>query len=354
MATSGTVGQTRIRVNDVIDAAMRRARLPSAAGTPETLDIGRRVAFTYLSSLANRGIVQWTIENTILGTVPNQIIYDLPTGTVEVRNVMARTMSRPTGTASTSAAGTADNAFDADVDTVCTQTSTNGNIGLAYTTDQVVVCVGVLTNGARTYNLIFEASEDGVTYTTVLAPGSTDYLDGIWTYRTINTPASMPYFRVRETAGGTLNVRELYFGTAPNEVTVSRMNQDDYTAQPFKNQSGSPSTNFFVERRFDVVRLYMWPTSNTAFNQYSIWRWRYPQDPGDLSDEFEIPSRWNQALINYVALEMAVEVGGQYGITIDWINLLGGIAEKSTKEAELEERDNSPIFWTPQIAVYTT
>lgn len=353
MATSGTIGQTRIRVNDVIDAAMRRSGIPAASGTPETNEIGIRVAFTYLSALANRGIVQWTIENAVLGTVPNQIVYDMPSGTIEVRNILYRTSSRPSGTAASSAGGTAANAFDADVDTACIQTSIDGNISLQYATAQIVTSVGIMAYGDQTYDLVFEASSDAITWTQVLAPGETDYDDGEWVYANINTPASATYFRVRETGGSTLSVRELYFATQPNEVTITRFNQDDYTAQPFKTQSSAPITNVFVERRFDVVRLYMWPTANTAFNQISVWRWRYPQDPGALAQSFEIPNRWYDALIKSVALEIAVEVGAQYGVPLDRISLLGRMADKATQEAELEERDNSSSFIDPGLRVYT-
>lgn len=356
MATSGLVGTTVVRINDTIDAALRRARIPAAAGTSETLQIGQRIAFTWLSSLPNHGPLQWTIESTVVGTALGRVLYTMPSGTVDLRNVLYRSMTRPAGTASSSAGGTATNAFDADTTTSCTQTSINGNISLNYGSgnNQSITTVGVMANGAQTYTLLFEYSSDGITWSTIAAPGETDYPDYDWVYFDISSPVSAQYFRVRETGGSTLDIRELYWGTTPSELPVSRMNQDDYTSLPNKTFQSSPITNFFVRRNAFSVQVYMWPSANTWFNQISVWRWRYPQDPGAVNLEFEIPQRWLNAMIAHLAYQMALEVGGQNNLDPKFIDWLRQVSITETTEAELEERDDSPIFFGASLDPYTS
>jgi len=67
-----------------------------------------------------------------MGLNADQYIYDMPLGTIDVLNVLYRTMNRPTGSYSTSAGGTVANAFDGDIDTYCQQSSSNGNISIDY------------------------------------------------------------------------------------------------------------------------------------------------------------------------------------------------------------------------------
>lgn len=351
MATSGTVGTTLVRINDMIDAGMRRARIPSAAGTPETLQIGLRVIWNYLTSAYNRGELQFAIEKVILGTVPNQIVYGI-NGMVQVRNVLYRTVTVPTGTAFSST-GTASNAFDQDVDTACTQSAPDGNIGINFTTAQIVTDIGILADETATWNLIAEVSQDGITWETQYEFGSQEFVDKVWTYVDIERPISATWLRIRETGGGTLNIREISLGTTPNEITISALNQDQYTTLPNKAFSGSPIVQYYAERRAFLMRFYMWQTANTWFDRIVFWGWRYPQDPGKVNLELEVPPRWQKAIIDMVAFELAVEVGAQAGISETWVDRLGRIADRSMYEAETEERSGGDVFLQPGISIYT-
>lgn len=352
MATSGTVGTTLVRINDMIDAGMRRARIPAAAGTPETLQIGLRIIWNYLTSAFNRGDLQFTIDKVILGTVPNQIVYSIP-GMVQISNILYRTVTVPTGTAFASS-GTASNAFDLDVDTACTNTAPDGHIGIVYSSDQIITDVGILPDTDATWDLVLETSADGVTYETLYAAGSKDYVDKVWTYFDIENPATSSYFRVRETGGGTLAVREISLGTAPNEITIATLNQSQYTSLPNKTAQGSPIVQYYAERRAFLMRFYMWQTANTWFDRIVFWGWRYPMDPGAVNLELEVPPRWQKAIIDMVAFELAVEVGGVNGIPLDYVAFLGRMADRSTFEAENEEIASGNQYVSLGIGIYTS
>ena len=73
-------------------------------------------------------------------------------------------------------------------------------------------------------------------------------------------------------------------------------------------------------------------------------------DVGDLNGQLEIPQRWNQAIQFLLAHQMSMILPGIAG---DRITYLESQAEKYFTMAENEERDKSPIYFSPNISVYT-
>ena len=111
MSTSGTVGMTKISVQQFIDHGAKRAGKLSEELTVEQVQAAKTSFFYLLSSLANQGVNYWAINKVILGLTPNQYEYYLPLGTVDVLNANYRTLTNvSTGAYSTS--GTTLNAFD--------------------------------------------------------------------------------------------------------------------------------------------------------------------------------------------------------------------------------------------------
>lgn len=96
--------------------------------------------------------------------------------------------------------------------------------------------------------------------------------------------------------------------------------------------------------------MYLWPVPSDPFPQIELWRHRQIMDVGDLSGELEIPQRWYLAIQNMLAHQMAMELPGVDGTRITYLEQQG---EKYWNIAEQEERDKSPIFFAPNISVYT-
>jgi len=82
----------------------------------------------------------------------------------------------------------------------------------------------------------------------------------------------------------------------------------------------------------------------------TVWYSRQIDDVGSLSGELEIPQRWNQAIQFLLAHQMSMILPG---IDLPRIGYLEGQAEKYFIMAENEERDKSPIYFAPNISVYT-
>jgi hypothetical protein len=82
----------------------------------------------------------------------------------------------------------------------------------------------------------------------------------------------------------------------------------------------------------------------------TVWYSKQVMNVGDLTNELEIPQRWYLAVVNMLAHQMAMELPQ---VDLGRIQYLEGQAEKYLAQAEAEERDRSPIFFSPNISVYT-
>jgi hypothetical protein len=352
MAYSGTVGQTVINVQTLIDHGARRCGKLAEELTSEQVLSARQSLYFLLSDLGNRGIQFWTITKKVIGLTPDKYIYDLPKGSIDLWNTLYRTMSRPSGSYTTSAGGVVANAYDGDVDTICTQTSPNGNIAVNYGVSNPVYIgsIGFLPAATGTLSIIYEWSEDGVTWSTLVDLGAVAVVNNEWIWTDIEAGQTVPYYRCRVYNGGTLSVRELYFGNNSLEVQMSSLNRDDYTNLPNKNFTANQPYQYWFNRQLPRPQIYIWPVPSTAFVQMTCWYSRQIDDVGALTDELEIPQRWYEAVQMMLAHKMSLELPQ---VAMDRIGYLEKMAEKHLYIAEQEERDRSPIYWAPNISVYT-
>jgi hypothetical protein len=352
MAYSGTVGQTVINVQTLIDHGARRCGKLAEELTSEQVLSARQSLYFLLSDLGNRGIQFWTITKKVIGLTADKYIYDLPKGSIDLWNTLYRTMNRPSGSYTSSAGGTVANAYDGDVDTICTQTSTNGNITVNYGTSNPIYIgsIGLLPASTGNWSIIYEWSEDGVTWGTLVDLGTVAVVNNEWIWTDIVAGQTVPYYRCRAYNGTTLSVRELYFGNNSLEVQMSSLNRDDYTNLPNKDFTANQPYQYWYNRQIPNPQIYIWPVPSTAFVQMVCWYSRQIEDVGALTDELEIPQRWYEAVQMMLAHKMSLELPQ---VAMDRIGYLEKMAEKHLYIAEQEERDRSPIYWAPNISVYT-
>lgn len=356
MAYSGTVGRTVISVQNLIDDSARACGKLAEELTDEQVISSKRQLFYLLSSLINKGIQYWAINTTVIGLKADQYTYELPLGAVDALNVLYRTMNRPTGTYATSAGGTVNNAFDNDIDTWCQQSSANGNISVNYGSNNPVYIgsIGILPyvagGGSATWNIKYEYSIDGITWQLLTDLGSVVVTDNTWVWTNIDPGENVIAYRVVAYGGTTLALREFYLGNNSREIQMSRLNRDDYSNLPNKNFTANQPYQFYFERTIPVPKIVLWPTPSDPFIQMTVWYSRQIMDVGDLYGELEIPDRWYLAIGNMLSHRMAMTLPT---VPLDRIQYLEGQANKTFEEAEQEERDKSPIYWAPNISVYT-
>jgi hypothetical protein len=81
-----------------------------------------------------------------------------------------------------------------------------------------------------------------------------------------------------------------------------------------------------------------------------VWYSKQIMDVGSLTDELYIPTRWYEATLMMLAHRMSLELPA---VEMQRIQYLEGQAEKYLNMVEQEERDKSPIYFAPNIGVYT-
>ena len=356
MAYSGTVGTTVVTVQSLIDHGARRCGKLAEELTSEQLIASRESLFFLLSNLINIGIQYWAISKKVYGLNANKYIYSLPVGGNDVLNALYRRMNRPSGDYTSSAGGVVANVYDANVNTYCQQGSANGNISINYGTSnpQYIGSIGFLPyvagGGSATWNVALEYSTDGSTWSTLNNLGSIAVTDNDWVWTDIDPGQSVQYYRIRAYSGTTLALRELYFGNNSTEITMARLNRDDYTNLPNKNFTANQPFQFWFDRTIPQATIYLWPVPSDPFVQMTVWYSRQIMDVGDLYGELEIPQRWYLAVVSMLAHQMSLELPG---VDTGRMQYLEAQAEKYLNMAEQEERDKSPIYFSPAIGVYT-
>lgn len=350
MAYSGTYG-TLITVQKLIDNGARRCGKLAEELTSEQIDSAKTSLYFLLSNLINIGIQYWAISKKVYGLKSDQYTYLLPVGANDALNVLYRRMNRPTGSYASSAGGVVANAFDSDIDTVCTQTTPAGNISVNYGTDNPVYIgsIGVLPGATATMNVVYEYSYDNVTWSTLYAPGSEAWVNNEWIWHDIDPGVTAQFYRIRAISG-TLVLREFYLGNNSTEITMARLNRDDFTNLPNKNFTANQPYQFWVNRTIPQTEIILWPVPSDPFIQMTVWYSKQIQNVGDLSGELEIPQRWYLAIQCMLAHQMSMELPA---VPMDRVQYLEGQAEKYLNLAEQEERDKSPIYFAPNISVYT-
>jgi hypothetical protein len=357
MATSGTVGLTTVSVQNLIDDAARASGKLAEELTVEQVQSSKRNLFYVLSSIINKGIQYFAIKKTVIGLNADQYIYNMPVGSNDALNVLYRQMERPSGSYSTSAGGTVSNVYDGDTSTFCQQTSTNGNISVNYGTGNPVYIgsIGILPyisgGGSSTWTITYEYSVDGSTWNTLDSLGSIVVTDNEWVWTDIDPGQNVIAYRVRASGGTTLALREFYLGNNSREIQMARLNRDDYTNLPNKNFTANQPYQFWFDRTIPVPTIYLWPVPSDPFIQMTVWYSAQIEDIGGLSGELAIPDRWLLAVESMLAHRMSLILPA---VPLDRVKYLEGQADRNFNDAEQEERDKSPIYWAPNISVYTS
>lgn len=329
MAVSGTVSTTVFNTRKVIDHAYRRCRIPPEGISSEQISFALDTLYLILSMLANRGLQLWCIESYLMPLYQAQGLITMPNGVVDILNTNLRTISAVNQNTNNSVTST-------------TYTT-------AFPTETQVTTVGIEWSAAST-GYALETSSNGITWLTVATEDNPNATAKQVTWVDIQGSIATFFFRVRATSG-TLSQTQVILANTPNEIPMARLNRDDYVNLPNKSFQGRP-LQFWVDRLLNAPVLNLWPVPSPQFvtAQVVVWVKRYIMDVGTMTQEIEIPQRWYDAVVYVLASRLAEETP-----TVDpqMIAILDQKAQRSLMEAENEERDDSPIYLTPNIAVYT-
>ena len=306
--TSGTYnfGST-LSEQIIVDAYERVGILPDII-TAQQINSAQRSANFLLSEWPNKGLNMWTIKQSMLGLIPNQNTYFLPANTSSILTADIRTSTRQLGgTAFSTPGGIAQNAFDNNPATACTQTGPNGYISYNYgnPNQQSIAMVGIQSNATLNYTIAFESSNDNMVWTLLSPIPIQSYPLGQLIWFVVPVPTAAQYYRIRETGGATLDIQELYFNTTVRDIPMTPISEQEYTSLPTKNQTGRPSSYWFDRQIQPIIRL--WQTPTALYNNMYYTRVCMMQDIGELTNTPDIPQRFYEALAAGLAVKLAVK-----------------------------------------------
>ena len=327
MAFSETVSQTVFNTRRVIDSAMRRCKIPAQTISGEHLDIAKNQLYLFLSDLANQGTPLWCVQKTIYPLYDGAPTITTYSGTVDLLNGNYRRMSAVTGT---------------NTDTATTRT-------IDFTDATTVATVGVLW-AAAAVPVALERSDDDVTWTTVQVESPTASSGDI-TWFDLESLVAAQYFRIRATSG-TLSFTDIYTLNTPYEVSLARMNRDDYANLPDKTRLSNQPLQYWLDRQAVAPVMNLWPVPDGVSDtcQVVVWAQRHIMDVGTLAQEIEAPQRWYEAIVSGLAAKLAIEL---VEASPDMVPILDARAAEALYKAQAEERDNSPFNLMPAIGAYT-
>lgn len=353
MAYSGTTGQTKVNVDQLISYAYRDAGKVAEEITPEYIDAGKQALFYNLQNLSNLGVNLWLLENQLYGTLTQQQQLQLPATTIDVReanwvyviNTQASEylpIDNPESPA----------AFDQSLDTPATSTVGENYFGIQYQQKQSVYYVGFnaySTSGPVTYNFAYEYSDDGITWYLKEQFPSTTLNDREWAYFNISTTEPHLYYRLRETVLPTFEIREIVFATSQQVIPLARLNRDDYWNLPNKQFPSQRSLQYWYDRTIEPS-MYLWPVPNNDFQLFQLIVEKQMEDVGSLTNELYIPDRWIASVQASLSHKLSLQLPG---VDINRVQYLENQADKLFMQASNEERDKSPIYFQPNISYYT-
>lgn len=338
---------------NLLEEACSRAGIPPEGITSEIVEKYLDQLNLVFTSILNRGFQLWKRQQLILPTYVNVNQVPLPPGYNVVTTLSRRTLLRQTGTAFTSAGGTAASAFDNDFATACTQTSTNGSIGCSFTAATTVNTVGVLSGTSGAWDLFFEFSQDGATYTPLESISVTFSASGEWFWFDLDggPAAGALYWRVRSVGDVPFSAAEIYFGNTPSEITLGQWNIDDFSSMPNKTQGGAVQ-NWYQQRDVSGPVLYVWPTPNLAsrYDTLVCWATQYIDQVTSVTQGLDVPLRWYDAVTAEVARRLCRSLKEADYKRYPALEME---AKEAMWLAQAEERDPAPTNYDLGVSNYT-
>lgn len=355
MAYSNTTGQTQINVDQLISYAYRDAGKIAEEMTPEYIDAAKQALFYNLMDLSNRGVNLWLLENQLYGAVTAQQQLYLPKTVIDVREAnwvyiinSAASEYLPTDNPESPAA------FDQNLDVTATSTLSENYLGLQYQQAQPVFYVGfngyAAPNTTTTYNLKYEVSDDGVTWTTIQTFPETILADREWAYFNIPITPNHLYYRLKNVSTTeTFTVRQIVFSTSQQVIPLARLNRDDYWNLPNKQFPAVRSLQYWFDRTIEPS-MYLWPVPNNDFQMFQLIVEKQMEDVGSLTNQIYVPDRWLPSIQATLSHKLALQLPG---VDLQRIGYLEQQSEKLFQRASEEDRDKSPIYFQPNISYYT-
>lgn len=290
MATSGST-DFELDVTDYIEEAFERCG--KTVRTGYDLKTAKRSLNLLLAEWANRGLNQWTIDQTTINVATNIRIYPGGTLTMSVAASANFTVGE-TLTGGTSGA-------------TCQITSIPSATSFAIT-----IPTGTFSNG--------ENITGGTSGTVTTLSAAVDFAD----------------------VQSTIDILSVALRRDNTDYSIPRVSRDDYLTIPNKSTTGRVS-QFFLNRLI-TPQLEVWPTPDNDTDLLIFNRLTRIQDADTFINTFEVPFRFYPCLAAGLAYYLSVKIAQ------DRTPMLKALYEEEFDKAAVEDRDRASFTIQPGYA----
>ncbi len=201
-----------------------------------------------------------------------------------------------------------------------------------------------MANVAATLTLIYEGSNDGATWLSILTKRSMAYPASQIIWDIIPSPQSYRYYRVRASGGGTLDCIELYFANNEKDYPLGRLSRQDYDGITNKSTSGIP-VSFYIDRAVNpIMNIYLTP--DTQFTMVKYNRIRQLQTISGATQTLDSPFRFIEAMTATLAAKLSVKRAPER------LSMLKSEAAASIQLATTEDRERVKASFLPDLSGY--
>lgn len=149
-------------------------------------------------------------------------------------------------------------------------------------------------------------------------------------------------------ATDTLDVVQVdYRGTNNIDLPMERIPYEEYMTIAKKSTTANRTTSWALDRQRDAPVLYVYPGPNAtaAGGSLIVWRVRFIQDAGSLTNTPDVPRRFYPSLVSGLAYFLSLK---RPGIDPDRVIMLKQTYLEDLENALDEDRDRAPARWVPR------
>lgn len=292
MATSSS-SNFELDVASYVEEAFERCGLEVRTGYD--LKSAKRSLNLMLADWANRGLNQWTVEQTSIPLASN------------VANYPGGTLSMTVGTV---------NAFT--VGETITGVTSGATASITSATSATVFAITIPSGTFVAGETIAGETSDAAT--------------------TVTSAVDL------STVQKTIDILSVVITRDGTDYGLTRLSRSEYLNIPNKSQTGRPS-QFFLDRQI-APTLKLWPVPENITDIVKFDRLVRMDDADDYTNTLEIPFRFYPCLAAGLAYYLAIKRAPQR------IELLKAIYEEEFSRAMEEDRDRASLRITPSFSYY--
>lgn len=362
LPTSGTYNFQSVQVEILIREAFERIGIKGEFLDVLQIQSAIRSINLLLLEWMGKTVNLWTLQNAFLTLLPAEGQYTLAPNLLDIVQVNLRTSTRQltsTGVAKSNATNTYDglgggiaaNAYNENVITGCTQNAINGNISYDFgisnpgpnqlVNSNIITFVGIQSNVTRDYTITVEQCnttddiEVPASWKSLIVIPEQSYVAGITSWFEVPIPVNARGYRIRETGGAILDIRQIFNNNNVFDFNISNVSRYEYGTYPNKNLQSRPSV-YYLDRQINPI-LNIWPTPAPQYNCLAYSYKRMMQDVTLLTDTVEMPAKMYPALIWGLTYYLATKFNPQL------VDMAEAKYEKAFREVSREDTEDVAI-----------